>query len=331
MRTALIPGRRAFVHLSRVLALGVCLVCCVAQAQTFPTKAVRIVVPFGAGGVADLTARTVGQKLSESLGQPVVIENRPGAGGITAGEAVAKAEPDGHTLLLMSNGTAVSAGMFKSLPFNTLRDFAPVSTLATFDIAIVAAAESRFKTLAELLAFAKANPGKLNIGSINIGSTQNLVAELLKSTSGADLQIVPFNGTPAVVAALRGGQIDAAVEILGPVMGQVQGKALRVLAVTGARRSAMLPDVPTAVESGLAGLVATSWNALAAPARTPSATIIRLNKDIAAAVNHPDVQKKLHDLHVEARSGTPEQAAELLASDIQRWGEVITRAKIPTQ
>ncbi len=325
------PGRRTAACLSRWLVLAVCLACGPGLAQTFPTKPVRIVVPFGAGGVADLTARTVAQKLAESLGQPVLIDNRPGAGGVAAGDTVAKAEPDGHTLLLMSNGTAVSAGLFKSLPFDSLRDFAPVSTLATFDIAIITAAESRFRTLAELLVFARANPGKLNIGSINIGSTQNLVAELLKSTSGADLQIVPFNGTPAVVTALRGGQIDAAVEILGPVMGQVQGKALRVLAVTGARRSATLPDVPTAVESGLPGLVAASWNALAAPARTPRAVINRLNKDITAAVNHPDVKKKLHELHVEAHSGTPEQAAELLASDIRRWGEVIQRAKIPTQ
>lgn len=327
------PRRRVLSGLPRMLALGALLLAFgLAQAQqAFPIKAVRIVVPFGPGGVADLTARAVAQKLGESLGQPVVIENRPGAGGIAAGEAVAKAEPDGHTLLLMSNGTAVSAGMFKSLPFDTLRDFAPVSTLATFDIAIVAAAESRFKTLPELLAFARANPGKLNIGSINIGSTQNLVAELLKSSSGADLQIVPFNGTPAVVAALRGGQIDAAVEILGPVMGQVQGKALRVLAVTGATRSPTLPDVPTAVESGLPGLVASSWNALAAPARTPRVVVMRLNKDVVAAVNHPDVQKKLHELHVSAKSGTPEQATELLASDTRRWGEVITRAKIPTQ
>ena len=325
------PGRRAIAGLSRWLVFAVCLVCSPGHAQTFPTKPVRIVVPFGAGGVADLTARTVAQKLAESLGQPVLIDNRPGAGGVAAGDTVAKAEPDGHTLLLMSNGTAVSAGLFKSLPFDSLRDFAPVSTLATFDIAIITAAESRFRTLAELLVFARANPGKLNIGSINIGSTQNLVAELLKSTSGADLQIVPFNGTPAVVTALRGGQIDAAVEILGPVMGQVQGKALRVLAVTGGRRSATLPDVPTAVESGLPGLVAASWNALAAPARTPRAVINRLNKDITAAVNHPDVKKKLHELHVEAHSGTPEQAAELLASDIRRWGEVIQRAKIPTQ
>jgi tripartite-type tricarboxylate transporter receptor subunit TctC len=302
-----------------------------AHAQAFPSKPIRIVVPFGAGGVADLTARTVAQKLSESLGQPVLIENRPGAGGVAAGDAVAKAEPDGHTLLLMSNGTAVSAGLFKTLPFDTQRDFAPVSTLATFDIAILTAADARFKTLGELVAFARANPGKLNIGSINIGSTQNLVAELLKSVAGIDVQIVPFNGTPAVVTALRGGQVDAAVEILGPVMGQVQARALRVLAVTGAARSPTLPDVPTAAESGLTGLVAASWNALAAPSRTPRAVVLRLNRDVQAALGHPDVRKKLQELHVEAAPGTPEQAVDLLAADTRRWGEVIQRAKIPLQ
>lgn len=301
------------------------------QAQAFPTKAVRIVVPFGAGGVADLTARTVGQKLSESLGQPVLIDNKPGAGGVAAGDVVAKAEPDGHTLLLMSNGTAVSAGLFKSLPFDTLRDFAPISTLATFDLAIITTAESRFKTLGELVGFAKANPGKLNVGTINIGSTQNLAAELFKSAAAIDMQIVPFNGTPALVTALRGGQIDAAVEILGPVMTQINAKALRALAVTGAKRSVVLPDVPTANESGIVGLNASSWNGLAAPAKTPPAVIARLNKDIAAAVNAPDVRKKLHDLNVEAQSSSPEQAAELLAAEIRRWGEVIIRAKIPTQ
>ena len=312
-------------------ALGLSLLCLVVQAQNFPTKPVRIVVPFGAGGVADLTARTVGQKLSESLGQPVLIDNKPGAGGVVAGDAVAKAEPDGHTLLLISNGTAVSAGLFKSLPFDTLRDFAPISTLATFDIAIITTAESRFRTLGELMVFAKANPGKLNLGTINIGSTQNLAAELFKTASGIDLQIIPFNGTPAVITALRAGQVDAAVEILGPVMAQIQGRALRALAVTGARRAAELPDVPTARESGVAGFVASSWNGLAAPAKTPASVIARLNKDIAAAVNAPDVKKKLHDLSVEAQSSSPEQAAELLAGEIKRWGEVIVRAKIPTQ
>ena len=314
-----------------LVLLGLCLVGMLAQAQTFPGKPVRIVVPFGAGGVADLTARTVAQKLSESLGQPVLVENRPGAGGVAAGDAVAKAEPDGHTLLLMSNGTAVSAGLFRSLPFDTLQDFAPVSLLATFDIAILANGDARFRTLGDLLVFARANPGKLNIGSINIGSTQNLVAELLKSVAGVDVQIVPFNGTPAVVTALRGGQIDAAVEILGPVMGQVQSDALRVLAVTGAARSQVVPDVPTAAESGLPGLVASSWNALAAPARTPRAVVLRLNRDVQAVLGQPDVRRKLHELHVEAAGGSPDAAADLLAADIRRWGDVIQRAKIPRQ
>lgn len=302
-----------------------------ATAQTFPGKPIRIVVPFGAGGVADLTARTVAQKLSESLGQPVVIDNKPGAGGVVAGDTVAKAEPDGHTLLLMSNGTAVSSSLFKSLPFDTVRDFAPVSTLGYFDIAVIVPADSKFKTLAELLAFARTNPGKLNLGSINIGSTQNLAAELFKTSSGTDVQIVPFNGTPAVITALRGGQIDAAVEILGPMLPQIKAKALRALAVTGEKRAAVLPDLPTAKESGLPTFVASSWNALAAPAKTPKNVIARLNKDVVAALNAPDVKKKLLDLNVEARASSPEQASELLASEIKRWGEVITRAKIPKQ
>jgi len=302
-----------------------------ATAQTFPARPLRIVVPFGAGGVADLTARTVAQKLSESLGQPVVIDNKPGAGGVVAGDAVAKAEPDGHTLLLMSNGTAVSAKLFKSLPFDTLRDFAPVSALGFFDIALITPADSKFKTLGDLLAFARAHPGQLNLGTINIGSTQNLAAELFKSTAGIDLQIVPFNGTPSVITALRGGQIDAAVEILGPVLPQINAGALRALAVTGDRRAAVLPDVPTARESGLPAYVAASWNALAVPAKTPRSVIERLNKDIAAALHSPDVKKKLAELNVDARPSSPEQAAELLASETRRWGEVMTRAKIPQQ
>lgn len=302
-----------------------------AFAQSFPTKAVRILVPFGAGGVADLTARTVGQALAERLGQPVVIENRPGAGGIAAGEAVARAEPDGHTLLLMSNATAVSASLFRSLPFDTLRDFAPISTLASFDIGIVVAADSRLRSLQDLIAHARQNPGKLNLGSINIGSTQNLVAELLRHTAGLDFQVVPFNGTPAVMTALRGGQIDAAVEILAPLTGQIAGRAVRVLAQTGAQRSALLPDVPTARESGVPGLTAASWNALAAPARTPPSVVARLQREIAAVLANPDIVRKLQEIQVEAGSSTSQHAADLLASEIRRWAEVIARAKIPQQ
>jgi tripartite-type tricarboxylate transporter receptor subunit TctC len=277
-----------------------------ALAETFPSKPIRIVVPFGAGGVADLTARTVGQKLSELLGQPVIVDNKPGAGGVGAGDTVAKAEPDGHTLLLMSNGTAVSAGLFKSLPFDAQRDFAPVSTLGYFDLAVLAAPNAPYKNLGELMAYAKANPGKLNLGTINIGSTQHLAAELFKSRTGLDFLIVPFNGTPALTTALRGGQVDVAIEILGP-----------------------MPDVPTVMQSGVPNFDVSSWNALAAPAKTPKDVIARLNKEVQAALAHPDVKKKLFELNVSARGSTPEKLGELLGSEIKRWGEVITKAAVP--
>ncbi|CAM8633983.1 PBP2_Bug27 domain containing protein [Comamonadaceae bacterium] len=300
-----------------------------ALADTFPSKPIRIVVPFGAGGVADLTARTVAQKLSESLGQPVIIDNKPGAGGVGAGEAVAKAEPDGHTLLLMSNGTAVSAGLFKTLPFDAQRDFAPVSTLGFFDLAVLASANAPYKNLGELMAFAKANPGKLNVGTINIGSTQHLAAELFKSRTGLDFLIVPFNGTPALTTALRGGQVDVAIEILGPMMGQVSSKAVLPLAILGDERAAQVPDVPTVMQSGVANFDVSSWNALAAPAKTPKDVIARLNKEVQAALAHPDVKKKLFELNVSARGSTPEKLGELLGSEIKRWGEVITKSGVP--
>ena len=302
-----------------------------ANAPPFPTRPVRIVVPFGAGGIADLTARTVAQQLAASLGQPVVIDNRPGAGGVVAAETVAKAEPDGHTLLLMSNGNAVSAGLFKTLPYDTVRDFVPVGMIGTFDLVIVAASGSKFGTLGEMLGWSRAHPGQLNLGSINIGSTQHLAAELFKSSAGISAQVVPFNGTPAVVSALRGAQIDAAVEILGPMLPQIQSKAIHALAVTGARRAPALPDVPTAQEAGVAGYQVSSWNALAAPARTPPAVVARLNRDLVAALGAPDVVKRLAELNVAPAPGTPDQAAQMLAGEIRRWGGVIARAGIPRQ
>ena len=303
-----------------------------AHAQpAFPTKALRIVVPFAAGGVGDLTSRAVATGLAERLGQPVVIDNRPGAGGVVAADAVARAEPDGHTLFLMSNGTAVSASLFRSLPYDTLADFAPVSTLGFFDIAVLVPGDSPHATLPQLLAHARARPGQLNIGSINIGSTQHLAAELFKSSAAIDAQVVPFNGTPALITALRGRQVDVGVEILGPTLPQVRAGALRVLAVTGEQRSAVLPDVPTAVELGVQGFVATSWNALAAPARTPRLVVERLQREVVATVATPAVQQQLRALNVEPRTSTPGQAAALLKTDIERWRAVIERAGIPRQ
>ena len=312
---------------------ALCLACCTwaSGQQAYPSKALKIVVPFGAGGVADLTARTVAQKMGENMGQSIVIENKAGAGGVVATDAVAKSAPDGYTLLLMSNATAVSAGLFKSLPYDAEKDLIPLSVLGTFDIAIVVPQESKFASLADLLAFAKANPGKLNIGSINVGSTQHLAAELFKSTAGIDAQVVPFNGTPAVLTALRGGQIDVGVEILAPVLPQIKGQALRALAVTGDKRAAALPQVPTAKEAGVKTLYAASWNALAAPAKTPRDIVQRLNQEIQSALNNPDVRKKLIDMNVDPQPGTLQQAADLLSSETKRWGDVIQRAGITKQ
>jgi tripartite-type tricarboxylate transporter receptor subunit TctC len=325
--------KRRFLAAAAALGLGGALPRLALAQARFPSRPIKIVVPNAAGGAADLTARTIGQKLAASLGQSVIVDNRPGAGGVVAGEVVAKAEPDGHTLLLVSSGTAVSAALFKQLPFDTLKDFAWVSTLATFDLAIVVAEGGRFKTLAELLAYAKANPGKVNIGTPNVGTTQNLAAELFKASAGIDIQVVPFNGTPPVITALRGGQIDAGLDILGPLMPQIASKALRPLAVLGDKRAQQLPNVPAAREAGgsLANFKASSWNGLAVPATTPREVVERLSREVQAAVAQPDVKAKLLELNLVAQGSTPEQLGALMAVEVKRWSDVIAQAKIQRQ
>jgi tripartite-type tricarboxylate transporter receptor subunit TctC len=314
-----------------LLVAGAAVLPLLARAEVLSKKPIRIVVPFGPGGVADLTARAVAGKLSDNLGQGVIVENRPGAGGIAAAQTVVQSAPDGHTLFLMSNGTAVTAGLFKTLPFDPIKDLAPVATLGFFDLAVLESGKGKFQSMRELLAFAKAHPGKLNVGTIAIGSTQQLAAELLKTSAGVDFTIVPFNGTPAVMTSLQAGDIDAAVEIVSPVMGQISAKALRPLAVMGAHRSASLPGVPTVGESGVPGFDVASWNALAAPARTPPEVIALLNREVLKALAAPEVRKQLASLSVDARGSTPEQLKALLASEIKRWSDVIQRANVPRQ
>ena len=300
-------------------------------ATKFPAKVVKIVVPNAPGGAADITARAVGEHMARTLGQPVVIENKPGAGGVVAGQTVAGAAPDGHTLLLISSGTAVSQALFRSLPFDTLKAFTPVAPLATFDLVIVANEGGEFKTLGELITWGQANPGKLNLGTPNIGTTQHLAAELFKSAAGLDLQVVPFKGTPDVITAIRSGQLHAGLDILSPLLAQIQGKALRPLAVTGNKRSRVLPDVPTAQEAGVKGLNAASWNGLAVPAGTPKPVVEQLNKAVNAALADAAVRQKLEALNLDPHPGTPATAADMLKGDIQRWGEVIAKAKIERQ
>jgi tripartite-type tricarboxylate transporter receptor subunit TctC len=302
-----------------------------ASAQGYPVRPVRILVPFAPGGVADITARVLSQKIGEGMGQQLIVENRPSAGGIVASEAVAKAEPDGYTLLFITNGNAVSASLFKSLPYDTLNDFAPISTVGFFELVMVVNSDSKIGSVDELIASARANPNKLNIGTINIGSTQNLAAELFKSMSGIDAQVVPFKATPAVITALKSNDVAVAFEILAPVLPQIKGGVLKALAVTSDKRFSELPNVPTVAESGVRGYQAASWNGVAAPARTPRTIVDRLNLEINAAVTSSDVKLRLQGLGIDARGSTPEGLRELLVSEIAKWKAVIERAKIEKQ
>jgi len=320
--------RRNLAVLRWLAAAALAAACGVASGQAYPSKPIRLLVPFAPGGIGDLTARVVAQKLSENTGQQVLIDNRPSAGMIVTAEAALKAAPDGYTLVLTGNGTAVSASLFKSLPYNVLTDFVQVSTLGFFDMVVLASVNSKFHSIADVVAFARANPGKLDIGTISIGSTQNLAAELFKSMAGIDAQIVPFKATPALITALRGSDVQVVFEFLAPVLPQVRNNSVRALAVTPERRYAGLPGTPTVAESGVPGYQVTSWNGVSVHARTPRPIVERLNNEVVAAVNSPEVKKKLEQLGVEARSTTPEQMRELMSSEIAKWRAVIERAGI---
>ncbi len=300
-----------------------------ARAQSaFPSRPITLLVPFAPGGIADLTARAVAESMVQALGQAVVVENKPSAGSIVATQAAAQARPDGHTLLLMSNSNAISASLFKKLPFDVVRDFAPISTLGFFDLGLFVDASSRYTVLRDVLADARARPGKLTIGCIAIGSTQHLAAELFKTAAGIDALVVPYKGSPAVLTALRSGEIDLALEILGPMLPQVSGAAVRVLAVSAEHRHPALAAVPTAQEAGVTGYSVSSWNALAAPAGTPRTVIDTLNRAVRHAVDSPLVRERLGRSGVRLQAGSPEQASTLLAAEISRWGSVIRAAGI---
>jgi tripartite-type tricarboxylate transporter receptor subunit TctC len=299
--------------------------------QSYPTKPVRIVLPFGPGGVADITTRTLAPRMSEGLGQQVIVENMPSAGGIRASETVARAEPDGHTLLLLTNGNAVSQALFKSLPYDPMNDFAMISTVGFFSMVFVTRADSPLKSLQDVLAAAKAKPGSLNIGTISPGGTQHLAGELFRSTAGIDAVVVPHKTTGEVVIGVRNGSLDMAVDFIAPLISAIRSGALRPLAVTAGKRFPGLPDVPTTIEAGVAGYDVASWNALAAPAKTPRAAIDRVREELIKALANPDVQKRFAELGVEGRPSTPEQLRDFFVSESARWSRVVEAAKIPKQ
>ena len=294
----------------------------------YPNRPVTLLVPYGAGGVADVGMRILGDQLSNRLKQQFVIENRPGAAGIVAAQAGAAAAPDGYTLLMTGNNNAIAVALFKSLPYNILTDFASISTAAFFDLLIVTRGGSPLKSLADIIAAAKANPGKLNIGTINPGSTQNLAAELFISTAGIKAAIVPFRTSPDMAGAVMRGDIDVAFEFYAAISGLLADHKIVALASTGLKRTAYLPDVPTVMESGIKDYDVASWNGLSAPAATPKPVIATLNAAMKDVIPGPDVQSKSNQMGMAMRWSTPDDMTARMQADIAKWGAVIEKAGI---
>jgi tripartite-type tricarboxylate transporter receptor subunit TctC len=327
-------SRRALLLTSAMLSAGLLLgpLLDSARAQSgYPTKPVRVVVPFGPGGIADTSLRIVAEKLTGELGQQVIVENQPGAGGIIAANKVLKSEADGYTLAFLTNGTAISVPLFKKLPFDPLSDFTPVSTVSFFDFVLVTNAKSPFRTVTDVVTAARDNEDGLNLGTINVGSSQNLSAELLKSVTGANFAIVPYRQTPDLLVGTLRNDVDLMIDNYAAVKAAIDDGRARAIATTGAARSPALPDVPTVEESGIQSFEVTSWNGIFAPKGTPSEVIATMNRALQAVLAKPDVKQRMLDLGVEARASTPDELRARLQSDIVKWGEVIAKAGIEQQ
>jgi len=324
---------KSFVDIARhaaLLALPVALLLAplgTAQAK-WPEKPMKLVLPFGPGGVADVTARILADKLSQKLGQRMVVENMPGPGGIAAARAVIGAPPDGYTLAYVTNGTAISVAAFKSLPFDPVKDFAPVSMVGTFDLVFVVKGDSEFKTLGDFLKAARAEPGKYNIGTISVGGTQNLGGELFKSTANLNVQIVPFKTSPDIVVSLLRNDVHMMVDFAPAVQGQVADGRLRILAVSSPKASPLFPGIPTAAEAGVPGYEVISWNGVAMPKGSPKEAIDILNQAIREVVELPEVKEQYAKVGVVAVASTPEELTQRLIGDIKKWDDVIVKAGI---
>lgn len=302
-----------------------------ASAQGYPTQPVRIVVPFAPGGAVDSVARIIGAKLSETWGQPVVIENRAGAGGNIAADAVAKAAPDGHTIFLTTNGHAISPSLYRSLPFDAQKDFTPVTQLIESPLLLVAANNLQVSSLKELLALAKAKPGTLNYGSTGVGNPLHLSMEMLKRDTGLDAQAVPYRGDAPLNTALIAGEVQLAIVPIATGRANVENKLVRGLAVTTPQRSKMMPDLPTIAEQGVAGFDTSSWQGLFVPAKTPPAVVTKIYKDVKKALAAPDVQERLKTFAAEPVGSSPDEFAAKFNADLKRYARIVKEANIPLQ
>jgi putative tricarboxylic transport membrane protein len=303
-----------------------------ARAQpNFPSKPIRIFVPYGAGGVGDLTMRLLAQKMTERTHQQVVIENRPGAGGLLSAKAVLDAPPDGYTLGVIGNGQAIAMTLFKTRPYHVLTDFTLVSMTARFEMLLAVNADSPLKTLPDVIAAARKNPGKLNFGAMNPGSTQNLSAHLLKQVSGADVSIIPYKTTPDLLTAVLRGDVDVAFDFYAGLQAVISDQKVRIIATSGEQRNPLLRDVPTASESGFPQYIVTSWNGLASKAGMPPQTLSALNGHINAALSDPALLAAAAALGMDARGSTPQEMRDRMAADVPKWAAVIEKAGIEKQ
>jgi tripartite-type tricarboxylate transporter receptor subunit TctC len=297
-----------------------------ARAQApYPNRPIHILVPFGAGGFADITVRLLAQKLTERTNAQVVIENRPGAGGITAGNAVAAAEPDGYTLFVFSSGIALSKSLLKSMPFDPVTAFTPISTMALFDLLLLVKTDSPIHTLKDALDAARADPQKFNVGTINPGSTQNVTGELLRSTAGIPMTVVPHRTSAEVLTSLLRGDTQIGIESYAALKSAVDAGQIRAIASSGSKRSPLQPEVPTLRESGIDAAV-DGWNSLVAPAGTPREVVGFLNGQIRAIVADPEFRKRMIELGGEPVACSPEELDARLKSDAAMWAAVVKKA-----
>ena len=300
-----------------------------APAQEWPQRPIRIIVSFGAGGGADIISRILAQSLQEKLGQPVVVENRPGAGGTIGNEAVARADKDGYTLGMMTAGQIIAATTRKSMRYDTLADFDPVSLVATASLLIVARPDFAAGSVKDLIAAAKVDPGKIVFASAGFGATQHFSAELFMQTAGIKMVHVPFRNSPEAISAVLGKQVDVLFDTVSALIGQVQSRELKPLAVTGKDRFPVVPDVPTVIESGLVpGYDVTTWYGVFAPRGTPPAIIARLNKTLAVILAEDAVRQRLDTAGVVVQGSTPEAFGTFMAAEFTRWNTVREAAGI---
>lgn len=323
--------RRDFLQTGATLASAWGMTAGQAFAQGFPDRPIKVYQGFAAGGNADAIARAVGTEMGKTLGQAVVVEAQAGAGGNIAATTVARAKPDGHTLLLATGGHAVAGAIYKSLPYKTVEDFEMVSTITFFPFLLVTTAEAKPATFPELLAQARAQPGKVGYGTAGIGSTHHLAGELLASLSKTQLLHVPYRGDAASLTALLAGDIPFIIAPPTAVMANIKAGKLRAIATTGPQRWQGLPDVPTVAEQGVAGYDVRSWAGLMAPVGTPRAVIDRLNAEVQKALLVPAVRSRLEDMGGEVRGSSPEDMRSMVAAETQKWIRVVAEAKIPQQ